>query len=224
MSQNIRNLSQAKRVQACFKFWRLVSKNQQSGFTIIESLMAIVVVTVLLVGITPPLFLVVGTRVQNQRAEQAMQLAQREIDRVRVLIERGDFENTQLPPSAGASTTKSISAPQSFSTAVCTNTSDANTACPVEVNEKIEGPDFYVQRFRTKEILDGGQVIAFNMGVRVYSFAAAKNVGKLETQEASLKMTTADGSQSRYPLAVIYTTVARSDRKESLEKYKNMVP
>ncbi len=94
MLQTFCNLSQVKRFKTYLLLHKLATKNLQQGFTIIESLMAIIVVTILLVGITPPIFLVVGTRVQNQRAEQAMQLAQLEIDRVRVLMERGDFEKT----------------------------------------------------------------------------------------------------------------------------------
>lgn len=83
-----------------------------SGFTLIESLVAIVVISITLVAITPPIFWATGTRVQNRRAEQALALAQGEIDRVRAQVERGisvipdsipkDEPTNYLPQSAGA--------------------------------------------------------------------------------------------------------------------------
>ena len=83
-----------------------------SGFTLIESLVAIVVISITLVAITPPIFWATGTRVQNRRAEQALALAQGEIDRVRAQVERGisvipdsipkDEPTNYLPKSAGA--------------------------------------------------------------------------------------------------------------------------
>jgi type II secretory pathway pseudopilin PulG len=224
MPRNIRNLSQARQFKTYFELKKLASQNPQAGFTIIESLMAIIVVTILLIGITPPIFLVVGTRVQNQRAEQAMQLAQREVDKVRVLMERGDFNENQLPPMEGMAKADTVAAPQNLLTARrCTDVPPAVTLCSEEVNEKIEGDDFFIQKFRTREERFNGQVIGFNMGVRVYSRSAALNPDRKETQEASLKMTSADGSQRRFPLAVIYTTVVRGDRQESLDSYRQML-
>lgn len=58
-------------------------QNSQSGFTIIESLVAIVVVTVLLAAIAPALTISVGTRVQAKRVELAAQAARAYIDGVR---------------------------------------------------------------------------------------------------------------------------------------------
>jgi type II secretory pathway pseudopilin PulG len=223
MLHNIRNLSQVRLLKTYIELQKLARKNSQEGFTIIESLMAIIVVTVLLVGITPPIFLAVGTRVQNQRAEQAMQLAQLEIDRVRVLMERGDFAVDQLPPSGGAGRAEDVAAPQNFSATSCGTDTGSSPTCSVDVNEKIPGADFYIQRFRTRELLNGGQVIAFNMGVRVYSSAAAQNPFPKGTEEASLKMTSADGSQRRLPLAVIYTVMASSDDEGSLGRYRDML-
>ncbi|MEC4805612.1 MAG: hormogonium polysaccharide secretion pseudopilin HpsB [Jaaginema sp. PMC 1079.18] len=55
----------------------------ESGFTIIESLLAIVIVTIMLVGIAPVLTLAVANRVQAKRVEAASQAAQAYIDGVR---------------------------------------------------------------------------------------------------------------------------------------------
>ncbi|MCY7282913.1 MAG: type II secretion system GspH family protein [Cyanobacteria bacterium CAN_BIN43] len=78
------------------------SRRSDQGLTLIEGLVAIVVVSITLVSITPPIFWATGTRVQNRRAEQALQLAQGEIDRVRTLIDQGQTDPAILPPVAGA--------------------------------------------------------------------------------------------------------------------------
>lgn len=78
-------------------------RSSTAGFTLIESLVAIVVISITLVAITPPIFWATGTRVQNRRAEQALALAQGEIDRVRAEIERGGTPSVDdLPKSIGA--------------------------------------------------------------------------------------------------------------------------
>jgi len=55
----------------------------QSGFTIIESLVAIIVVTILMIGLAPVITLSVATRVQASRVEQATQAARSYLDGVR---------------------------------------------------------------------------------------------------------------------------------------------
>ncbi|NEQ22782.1 MAG: prepilin-type N-terminal cleavage/methylation domain-containing protein [Microcoleus sp. SIO2G3] len=55
----------------------------QSGFTLIESLMAIIVVAILLAAITPVIVLAVANRVQAKRVEQATNAAKTYIDAVR---------------------------------------------------------------------------------------------------------------------------------------------
>ena len=193
--------------------------HSEQGFTIIESLMAIIVITVLVVSITPPIFLAVGTRVQNQKAEQAMQLAQLQVDQVRVIIERGNYTNSDLPPDGGTGLPDAVAAPTSFT---CTTASSSN-ACPsFDINGN--GQLFYVQTFRTKAISSGtpAQVVAFQMGVRVYS-ALAQGQSGLQTTQASLKFTTAQGNQRKFPLAVMYTPIVRSDIKDSLIQYQKFL-
>ncbi len=55
----------------------------QGGFTLMESLMAIVVLTIMLVGIAPMVFLATATRVQARRVERAAEAARAYIDGVR---------------------------------------------------------------------------------------------------------------------------------------------
>lgn len=218
-------LYQSRRLKIYWELQKLVfTARAEQGFTIIESLMAIVVITLLLVAITPPIFLAVGTRVQNQRAEQAMQLAQRQVDEVRVLIEKGTYTNSDLPPLPATGATdaaNTVAAPTSSFT--CSTPVTASDACSIDVNG--DGRvDFYVQKFRTKEVSAGNpsRVVAFYMGVRVYS-AIANGESGLQTTQASLQFTTEQGRQRKYPLAVIYTPVVRGDLKDSLIKYKEFL-
>lgn len=78
----------------------LASANSQ-GLTLIECLVAIIMVALVASAITPALILSVATRVQSQKAEQAMALGQAEIDRVRQLVEQGVDPNPGSPPTRG---------------------------------------------------------------------------------------------------------------------------
>ena len=73
------------------------SKSSVSGFTLIESLVAIIIVSITVVAISPPIFWATGTRVQNRRAEQALSIAQATIDQVRARVERGGAGALELP-------------------------------------------------------------------------------------------------------------------------------
>ena len=116
----------------------LSNLNRSSGFTLIESLVAMVVISITLVAITPPIFWATGTRVQNRRAEQALALAQGEIDRVRAQVERGinvdstipsDVPTNYLPQSAGDTAAFSAyPAPLTAWTSMRSTDPDKNTA------------------------------------------------------------------------------------------------
>src|SRR6476646_10172642 len=60
-----------------------VLPSSQSGFTIIESLLAILVVSLLMTAISPVIVLSVATRVQAKRVEAGTQAAKTYIDGVR---------------------------------------------------------------------------------------------------------------------------------------------
>ena len=73
------------------------SKSSVSGFTLIEALVAIIIVSITVVAISPPIFWATGTRVQSRRAEQALSIAQGTIDQVRAKVERGGSTALELP-------------------------------------------------------------------------------------------------------------------------------
>ncbi|XWK85825.1 MAG: hypothetical protein U7127_16520 [Phormidium sp.] len=201
------------------------------GFSILECLIGIIVVTIVVTAFTPPIFLTVASRVQNRRAEQALQLAQGEIDRVRRTVERGFYEDTteylppeggapnnniNLQPGPGAVTTLDPNSNQQFA-------GSAGQAVEADVNGD-RTPDFLVQTYRTAGIRDSNnKLMAFGMGVRVYANTARQNLGNLETRAASLSMTTGLGQQQRRPLAVMYTNVVRSDTGISLQCYQQFL-
>lgn len=215
-----------------------VNRLSEQGFTLLESLMGMVVISMVVVTITPPIFLAVATRVQNRRAEQAMQLAQGEVDRVRVLMEQGD---SNLPTIASGlnNDITSGSTPTTLSTTIKSNNTScsnldtgtqvaANKALQVDINRDCQ-PDFLVQTFRdggTTALGAGGNQIpiVFRIGVRVYAAMAKDNLNNLEKSCASLQLTTGEGSQRKRPLAAMYTTIARSDSTTvSLAKYSEHI-
>ncbi|MFB2922219.1 type IV pilus modification PilV family protein [Aerosakkonema funiforme] len=190
--------------------------SSQQGISLLECLIAITVISVVISAFTPPIFLAVATQIQNRRAEQAIQLAQGEIDRVRSITERLDYANTDLPP-VGATIVEQQSAPSGATTD--RNSVSATTGLLVDVNGDGTN-DFVVQTYRNDGVPDSsGKRVAFYMGVRVYAAVITQNYGLLENppqRSASLTLTTALGSQKRRPLAVMYTTITHSDDRNSL--------
>ena len=220
-----------------------------SGFTLIESLVAIVVVSITLVAITPPIFWATGTRVQNRRAEQAIALAQGEIDRVRAEIERGGGVTTlDLPKSVGATTTfANYEGPRPTaawnkvrSTDPLKNTAEIVTRGVARFPEASEyipvdtsgdgTADFFVQVFRDIGVCDSTPTPCattdvpriFNMTVRVYSaIAKDSTLVNLENKRASLMGTTGTKQAINRPLAVLSSQVARSVNPKALEQYQS---
>jgi prepilin-type N-terminal cleavage/methylation domain-containing protein len=219
-----------------------------SGFTLIESLVAIIVVSLTVVSVLPPIFWATATRVQNRRAEQAVQLAQAEIERVRTLVERGTYTVADLPPVDGARTdlreeSGATAPPASASgiirstTAACKSSNDAQQpAAPTQYiaidTDPNNGckPEFMVQVFRSVGSLpDGGAAgsppAAFTMGVRVYAepaFNSLKRGAALETKAAKLRGSSGIGQQGSRPMAVLYGTVVRSRTGNALGVYKRL--
>ena len=194
--------------------------DSEEGLTLIECLMGILILTSILVGIAPPLGIVVATRVQNRRAEQAQQLAQGEVDRIRVIVEQGSYAERDLPELGDSA--PSTLGPRRSPNPDC-NDANQRTTLTQLLQVDLDGncnTDFLVQTFRTQENrIDQETLGSFTMGVRVYSAVAQNNLGGLQTQRASLKLAGGEGSQRSNPLAVISTRIVRSDREYSLCLY-----
>lgn len=201
----------------------------QQGLTLIECLVAIIVIATVASAITPALVISVATRVQSQKAEQALDVAQGQIDGVRLLVEQGGYAATDLPPTAPAAIADDEPASMPgpvYATALpsCDAgfTAAAVISCSVDVND--DGtPDFAVQTYRTQGLSVSGIPMAFGMGVRVYDYTAVTSgaSGNLPAERsATLGVTGGEGERKEYPLASLYTNVARS---EDAESFCNMI-
>ncbi len=216
--------------------------NQQSteqGLTLIESLAAVVIFSLAIIAVTQPLVLAMATRVRAYRAQQSLQLAQGEIERVRLLVEQsyqgqqkpGDSDQialntyiSKLPPASSATSPKEVGPPTAFIDCSTTQPS-ATQGCKVEVN----GATFGIQTFRLHtiepEVRSLGKrtvPVAFKMGVRVYPPAALSqdNLSNLSIEPASLAFS--EHTDGRAPLAVSYVPIVRSDLANSIDDYKKL--
>ena len=226
------------------------------GLTLIECLVAIIVITITVVAITPPIMLATASRVQSRRAAQANQVAQGEVDRIRLLVERSDqlskYAEKDLPASAGttikdvpAATVAPSGAPSAASPLLTSNSTCTTEAARYPFQKSfVEGtptqqlpvanlvrvdinndctPEYVMQVFRAEDQspTTGGLPLAFKVGVRVYSYFPDQSFPILRIdQRASLNGGTGAGDRmadgSRRPLAVLYTTIARSGSSATL--------
>jgi prepilin-type N-terminal cleavage/methylation domain-containing protein len=208
-------------------------KGSERGLTLIESLAAIVIFGIAITAITPPLMMAMAARVRAHRAEQALQVAQSEIDRVRLLMEKGNSGLPSaefidlLPPASGAATPNEVAAPTAVESDCTTLADSTNTACAVDI-ENDGTDDFVIQTFRThsceSENSQGERIpLGFRMGVRVYtksSFDA--HSGSLGTKQGSLAFSAATTS-GKSPLAVMEIPIVRSDLPLSNAIYTSVI-
>ena len=199
-----------------------------------ESIMAIVVISITAGAMIPPLFVAAATRVQTRRAEQALQIAQGEVDRIRALIEQSPREtfDTILPPDQYGGSIIEVGAMEAVggpendfgacrSTNSASNTyegerlTNADQYLAIDTDGDALGndcnADFIMQTFRSESTQDS----QLHLGVRVYAGNAIKtlaNGGTLKTDEAGLKFTTGAGQQLDRPLAVLFTKISASNR------------
>lgn len=215
--------------------------NAESGLTLIECIVAIVIISVVGVAITPPLFLATAARVQTNRAEQAVQIAQGEVDKVRVLVEQGAYDSGDLPGAGSAEVTKTpppdsvLTNSLSSTHQPCDDTLDnnftppaANELLPVDVNGDCES-DFLIQVFRSEDnpqtvatTAEGAEIpLVFGLGVRVWADTPAlrSNLAALDSEPAKLELRAGTGEQTIKPLAVAYTRIARSDLNVSYKTF-----
>lgn len=192
----------------------------QQGLTLIECLVAIIIVGLVSSAIAPALVISVATRVQSQKAEQALELAQAEIDRVRLLVERSEANTGNLPPS----TTITGTNPDSRVAEVAGPTYGAPVASPTTAFQTREatlnGNRFAMQVYRTPGRFVGNVPVTFGMGVRVYDYEAVLNgTGSLDKTPAALRMVDGAGQRGRRPLVALYTNVTVGDGATSLCQY-----
>lgn len=214
------------------------SKKNDQGLTLMECIVAIAVIALTSAMIGPPLVLAAATRLQNRRAEQAVQIAQGEIDRVRTLVSISQHQRQVLPTVTNAADLEAVPAPanaiqllQSIDNGCSTYTGTPLAVAqvlPIDIDGDCE-EDFLMQVFRDEGDIstaednrgNNGRPSTFNMMVRVYAASARTNLGSnaLETEPASLRFTSGQGNQQERPLAVIMSEMSWSDSDGSLFCY-----
>ncbi|MCC5642109.1 hormogonium polysaccharide secretion pseudopilin HpsB [Nostoc sp. CHAB 5824] len=195
----------------------------QGGFTIIESLVAILVVSILLVAIAPVLSLSVATRVQSKRIELATQAAKSYIDAVKT-------KKIAAPTSTGTDTLTAYAAPTATGTLTCT----ANSYCTAPTGTSLYCVDFdssgscentsvtdmVVQGFRYN-LASSSATSGYALGVRVYRADAFKETTTLLKNTSTTKTTqatfTGGVGQRKAPLVEITT-----DINDTVPKYSDL--
>jgi len=185
-------------------------KPTEQGLTLIESLAAMVILTIAIVSISPPIMLSMASRIRAHRAQEAMKLAQGEIDRVRLLVEQGTPDPNRMPPDVGA--VQPRQAPVTGTpTESCKNNLTAQW-CHVDLDN--DGSwDMAIQRFRTYTRTAGQNnvPVAFCLGARVYTRPSmdAGNLQNPPSKTASLAL--GSGTQLNLPMAAVYVPIVKSD-------------
>jgi prepilin-type N-terminal cleavage/methylation domain-containing protein len=150
-----------------------VSKSRDGGYTIIESLVAMIVVSVLMIAIAPVMAFSVATRVQARRVELATQAARTYIDALRTgAIKPIDPRGF---PAAGNPT-----APPTGSNSLYCVDLDESGNCS-DTSKK----DFYVQGVRPT----GGNTptdTGYDLTVRVYRADAFSSAGTIKIEQQSV--------------------------------------
>lgn len=202
--------------------------SSQKGLTLVESLAALVITTIALTAVAPPLLFSAATRVQSRNVKQAQAVARQELDRVRAIFTREDGlspskQDGNVPPKSSTSPLHQTNGPDTL-TADRSQLTDPKKALTLDVDGDNE-VDVFVQFIRDEgACFTSGraedQLAVFEMGVRVYDIAAKENLGNLKTTVASSNLTQGLGQRTTNPIAVAYTEISRSDLKLSLDEYQ----
>lgn len=204
-----------------------------AGFSLLEVLVAMVVASIMMMVITPPIFLATAARVQQRRAQQSLQLAQAEIDRVRTTVERGVYTLEDLPTAVASDLNASPAA-----TSIAGQLKSTNPGCnsytgerlgstallPIDTNGDCQS-DFLVQSFRTEGPAGSAvPVSGFRMAVRVYADIPQlrSNLSQLSVAPARLSFSSGLGDAALQPLAVLQSTIVRPDTGNSLRDYRTI--
>lgn len=216
-------------------------KRSELGLTLMESLVGIMVIGVIITAISPPLVIAFATRIQNYRTQNAMKIAQGEIDRVRLLVESGNYSNgwtLKLPPSVGQTGAGQfnlddiVRAPDpALNQGTCPQVNvqgGASTTswCTVDINgDGTDKWDLAVQTFRSSTPPNaydkaGDQPIAFIMGVRVYTRAAIEGSELKTFPKRDTAIGFSGGRKAlQLPLITRYEIITRSDLDISRSTY-----
>ncbi|WP_445173645.1 prepilin-type N-terminal cleavage/methylation domain-containing protein [Microcoleus sp.] len=170
-----------------------VSKPRDGGYTIIESLVAMIVVSVLMIAIAPVMAFSVATRVQARRVELATQAARTYIDALRTgAIKPND------PPTKPGFPSNNSAAPTDPTKLYCVNF-DETLGCS-------GSKEFLVQGVRPQ---NAGSTIptdtGYDLTVRVYRADAFSSPGNMKTEQQSVA--NSGLGDPKAPLVVMQTEI-----------------
>ncbi|MDJ0553984.1 MAG: hormogonium polysaccharide secretion pseudopilin HpsB [Microcoleaceae cyanobacterium MO_207.B10] len=224
------------------------SKSPEAGYTIIEGLVAMIMVSTLMAAIAPIIALSVGTRVQARRVELAVQAGRSYIDGVRsgTIPAPGKLIGDETLIGVGTLSSSSSCTPTD-SAPYCNNptvdrgtfycvdgdgggcTSDSLTDMMVHAAAVLD-PDTQPEGYR-KELAaasDNAEAMAeigYLLSVRVYRASAFKDASKISTELPTTTvnntgLATRDGTTEK-PLFVTVTEIAPNTR--SFNNYKDFL-
>ena len=215
-------------------YFRWSHQGNSAGLTLLECLVALFVIQAVVAVSAPLVVVAVSTRVQNQRADQALQVAQGEIDKIKTAVARGDDYRNEIDVPAANVTSRldfTDAAKVPPPTTVLDN-DDYKTNFQVAKAVFLDSdnqPDLAVQVFRNHIgfIDDVGadpniSLAVFDVGVRVYRADAvqdrAADLGVEQGTYGSAGQAIASDNLNR-PLAVMSASVFKSDTGQSLCDY-----
>ncbi|MDQ2096451.1 MAG: hormogonium polysaccharide secretion pseudopilin HpsB [Tychonema bourrellyi B0820] len=191
-------------------------KSQEAGYTIIESLVAMIVVSVLMIAIAPVMAYSVATRVQAKRIEMATQAAKTYIEALRSgALKQG----TQGFPTQYTTNNQleNTPAPANSNALYCIDNDGKN--CTSDSNQGLLVQGYYFNKsLATTDPTRTG----YSLIVRVYrANSFASNVGTLTTQKIQADqnrqvqqgVTTARLGNLTAPLVEMRTEIGASDRQ-----------
>jgi prepilin-type N-terminal cleavage/methylation domain-containing protein len=170
-----------------------LSQSRHGGYTIIESLVAMIVVSVLMIAIAPVMAFSVATRVQARRVELATQAARAYIDALRTEAIR---PSGSTPASEPGFPTDATTAPTDKTILYCFKSEETNQNCGISKK------DFYVQGIRSSGAnpTDTG----YSLIVRVYRADGFSSGGMKTVQQSVANSGLGD---PKAPLVVIQTEI-----------------
>jgi len=224
----------------------MLSLQEDAGLTLIEALVAIVVLTIVLGAIAIPITITAGSRVQNRKVEQAQQIAQFFTENTRLqmsMLESWTYAGTTssltgakptlsyspvgaIPPLPTASYSSISLVPAPTTNCGIVGPSYSTTCAATDLFgydlDKDNAADFYVQTFRMSDLrsANSNEVIGFDIGVRVYPLEAIGRLGQLKTTTRSLGFTSGIGDPTQ-PIASAYTSIYRGEESDALVSFNS---
>ena len=201
-------------------------KSQEAGYTIIESLVAMIVVSVLMIAIAPVMAFSVATRVQAKRIEMATQAARTYIDALRsgALIPVSTTFLTRGFPKLSTKELQNTDAPGSITdqNVYCID-NDGDGKCEAGSNQDLVVQGYYFNNGAPNPTRTG-----YNLIVRVYrANSFANGVGALTTQknqadqnrQVQQGITSSGLGNLRSPLVEMRTEIGASDRQGAYNSF-----